>query len=570
MHFKKLLALLVSAALMLSLLAGCGNGESAVQALLKLLDGRYPNISIEIDHDLEADLRQAIRKAEAENAGDDAAVIRAALETALGSTITFRYLGDGQQGDTTFDLVFYAGSDPDKAAQAAYSQWNLVFANVPDDGKYDTSLAMVETENGVWMLVKATVDKAGTPDKPDKDDENGEDNGQQEPQEPAIPENGYEIVDDVYNVYNEEGLKAWAEAAADNPTLDCTLKDDITLTEVWTPIGTHAKPYTGIFDGDGHKISGLNATTSSQYSGLFGYIKGATVKNLALDAPTVSCSHSNGYAGGVAAYMQDSTIENCQVSDGSISCTDNESTAGGIVGYVHIFDLQADENVVKNCQVSGVTISAKYSGGVAGTTSDGNSRIENCEVSGSIITSQVSDKSYNGNAGGIVGSQGQSTTQNCFAHGNIILATGPSGRAGGVVGSLSGNSTTLCITACGSTGNTIKATATQDGSAAGGVVGYTNGGTVTACFSADDTITGPEGDPRAGGVVGACSNAQGNSVEDCYWSNNLNDDVGYKGTGVLDNHLVDGKTVTWSTVADAMGDYWQDNGPDRCPALKDQ
>ena len=418
---------------------------------------------------------------------------------------------------------------------------------------------MVETENGVWMLVKATVDKAGTPDKPDKDDD------EPETQEPAIPESGYEIVNGVYNVYNEKGLKAWAEAAG-------TLKDDITLAEVWTPIGTSSRSsYTGTFDGGGHKILNLNVNTSSQYSGLFGYIKNATVKHLTLDAPTVSCSSYNGYAGGVAAYMQNSTIENCQVSGGSISCTDNTSTAGGIVGSVYIYNPQAEKNVVKNCQVSGVTISAKYAGGVAGTTADKNSRIENCEVSRCEITSQVSSStSYNGNAGGIVGSQGQSTTQNCFAHGNFIRATGPSGRAGGVVGSLSGNSTTLCITACGSTGNTVEAALSQDGSAAGGVVGYMNIGTVTACFSADDTITGPEGDPRAGGVVGACGNAQGSRVERCYWSNNLNVDVGYKGTGVLDNHLVDGKTVTWSTVAADMGNCWQDRGPDSYPTLKKQ
>lgn len=170
MRFKRILALLLAAALALAVLVGCGGGQqSAAQALLKLLDGKYPNISIEIDPELEADLRQAIRKAEAENAGDDAAVIRAALETALGSTITFRYLGDGQKGDTAFDLVFYAGSDPDKAAQAAYSQWNATFSNVPADGKYDTSLAMVETNSGVWMLVKATVEKAGTVDKPDSE-----------------------------------------------------------------------------------------------------------------------------------------------------------------------------------------------------------------------------------------------------------------------------------------------------------------------------------------------------------------------------------------------------------------
>lgn len=166
MRFKRLLALLLAAALALAVLVGCGSGQqSAAQALLKLLDGKYPNISVELDPDLEADLRQAISQAEAENAGDDAAAIRAALEKLVGSTVTFRNLGDGQQGDTTFDLVFYAGTDPDKAAQAAYSQWNIVFANVPDDGKYGTGLAMVETENGIWMLVKATVEKAGTEDK---------------------------------------------------------------------------------------------------------------------------------------------------------------------------------------------------------------------------------------------------------------------------------------------------------------------------------------------------------------------------------------------------------------------
>ena len=176
MQLKKLLALLLSAALALSLLAGCG-GESVARSLLALLDGKYANVSVEMDPDLEADLRQAIRTAESENAGDDAAVIRAALETLLGSKVTFRKLREGQQGDTAFDLIFYAGADPDKAAQSAYSQWNGTFSNLPDDGLYTAALAQVQTENGVWLLVQATVDKAGTVDKPDKDDDEPEDPG---------------------------------------------------------------------------------------------------------------------------------------------------------------------------------------------------------------------------------------------------------------------------------------------------------------------------------------------------------------------------------------------------------
>ena len=97
MYLKKLLALLLSAALALSLLAGCG-GESVARSLLNLLDGKYANVSVEMDPDLEADLRQAIRTAESENAGDDAAVIRAALETLLGSKVTFRKLGGRPAG----------------------------------------------------------------------------------------------------------------------------------------------------------------------------------------------------------------------------------------------------------------------------------------------------------------------------------------------------------------------------------------------------------------------------------------------------------------------------------------
>lgn len=42
-----------------------------------------------------------------------------------------------------------------------------VFAALPDDGVYSSGFAMVEMENGYAILVKATVDKAGTEDKPD-------------------------------------------------------------------------------------------------------------------------------------------------------------------------------------------------------------------------------------------------------------------------------------------------------------------------------------------------------------------------------------------------------------------
>ena len=163
MRFKRLLALLLAAALALSLLAGCGGGknQSLSQMLLNLLDGQYQNVSVEIDSDLEAKLRQAISESETDEE------LRAALGQLLGGGISFQRLGSGRQGDSAWTLIIYPGTDPDAAARSVYLDLDKVFAALPDDGVYSSGFAMVEMENGYAILVRATVDKAGTEDKPD-------------------------------------------------------------------------------------------------------------------------------------------------------------------------------------------------------------------------------------------------------------------------------------------------------------------------------------------------------------------------------------------------------------------
>ena len=110
---KKLLALLLAAALALSLLAGCGGkNQSLAQIILNLLDNQYTNVTVEIDPDLEAALRKAVSGAETKEE------IRAALEELLGPGISFRLLGDGQKGDTAWNLILYPGNDPDAAGRS--------------------------------------------------------------------------------------------------------------------------------------------------------------------------------------------------------------------------------------------------------------------------------------------------------------------------------------------------------------------------------------------------------------------------------------------------------------------
>ena len=135
---------------------------------------------------------------------------------------------------------------------------------------------------------------------------------------------GYSYDNNTYTVYTADGLKAWAEAAQSDFSLNCILAADITLPTVaegesnWTPIGTHDhyyNRYTGTFDGGGHTITGLTINQSgTDHVGLFGCIGGrGTVKNLTLENVNI-IGHDN--VGGVAVYNDmGATITACYWSN---------------------------------------------------------------------------------------------------------------------------------------------------------------------------------------------------------------------------------------------------------------
>ena len=124
---------------------------------------------------------------------------------------------------------------------------------------------------------------------------------------------GYVIESGVYKVHDAKGLKAFAdEVNGGNESLNCTLTDDINLTEPnWTPIGSYSdydsNGYTGIFDGDGHTISGLQISSTGNNIGLFGRVNGGTVENLNLANVSVSGYY---YVGGVVGSNY-ATITGC-------------------------------------------------------------------------------------------------------------------------------------------------------------------------------------------------------------------------------------------------------------------
>ena len=126
---------------------------------------------------------------------------------------------------------------------------------------------------------------------------------------------GYSIQDDgSYMVYNADGLLAWNKAAQKDESINCTLTADIDMTgREWTRLGTWPG-YSGIFNGQGYRITGLNF--SAETTKLFGLLNGrGVIKNLQLI--DVNLYGSSGSAAGIVEQNEGKIIA-CSVT-GKIS-----------------------------------------------------------------------------------------------------------------------------------------------------------------------------------------------------------------------------------------------------------
>ena len=131
----------------------------------------------------------------------------------------------------------------------------------------------------------------------------------------AAEDLGYSIQNDgSYTVYNADGLLAWNKAAQKDESINCTLTADIDLTgKDWTRIGTWPG-YSGVFNGQGHRITGLNFSAAT--TELFGLLNvRGVIKNLQLI--DVNLYGSSGSAAGIVEQNKGQIIA-CSVT-GKIS-----------------------------------------------------------------------------------------------------------------------------------------------------------------------------------------------------------------------------------------------------------
>ena len=122
---------------------------------------------------------------------------------------------------------------------------------------------------------------------------------------------GYKEEVKNFEIGTEADLLAFADYVNSNREANGVLTADIALSNTWqSPIGIDGAPFTGTFDGQGHKITGFQGTGAGKF-GLFGFISNATVKNFSIDG-TLAVTGATGT--GAIGWSSASRISNVHYS----------------------------------------------------------------------------------------------------------------------------------------------------------------------------------------------------------------------------------------------------------------
>lgn len=173
------------------------------------------------------------------------------------------------------------------------------------------------------------------------------------------------------------------------------LGSDIVVDGSLATIFNSSTIFKGHFDGDGHTISGFTIS-GNNYSGLFGNMFGATVKNLVLKDVKFNVSRGETYLGSLSGYAKNCTIENVTVENVEFTYSGRSSATAIIGGFVG----EAENCTITNCSVKNIKTvisSAQLKVKVGGFVGlNDKSLIENCHVNGSVEATIT----YNANTDG--------------------------------------------------------------------------------------------------------------------------------------------------------------------------
>ena len=305
-----------------------------------------------------------------------------------------------------------------------------------------------------------------------------------------------------------------------------------TSSEKSAPIGNSSdNSFAGTFDGkkfDGqnYTISGFATDPYANGAGLFGYVKGGTIKNVNMSGTTINNGGSiyhgmiagvleggtitdctvqgwvwgSEYVGGVVGRISGaSTITNCTVLDGSQVNWNGASGAsqtrtGGIVGGIDGGSFEVEiSNCTNNAIIENKNGGTYGFGGIVGYNSGQTVNITSCTNNGEIKgTSET---------GGIIGYTDNSTIKDCTNNAKV----GGVDNVGGIVGKICAGSVENCINK-----GAVSAT-----SQAGGIIGNTNGVTVKNCKNETGGTVTATGNAAVGGIVGGLNDGGTLVIEKC-------------------------------------------------------
>lgn len=287
------------------------------------------------------------------------------------------------------------------------------------------------------------------------------------------------------------------------------LTTDIHVTaDIWTPLGTTAKPFLGNFDGNGHSITGTLNLNNNDY----------------------------GFFGRIADNTSPITIKNLTVN-ADVSAT-GKKYIGGIIGSIRISSSKGDAITIENCHFNGHLTAGEYVGGIVGSPnidSGANQaaivEIKNCTTRGSITTDGAT-----ATTGGIIGiARDRSVVSSCI---NYAELTGTGSTIGGIVGNNTNGTIKDCtnygkIDGIRSIGGIVGNVATSSSSTST-FIGNNNYGTIGSASASN-----------VGGIAGTGGTSSG--IESYTNNTNYSEDI-------AGNSFVGGLWGSWSATGSDNND----------------
>lgn len=259
--------------------------------------------------------------------------------------------------------------------------------------------------------------------------------------------------EDPYLISTAEDMKSFAEDINSGKNADKCYKltADIDLGGMdWTPVGLgiKVKPFKGVFDGNGKKITGLSVKDSGDFLGLFGYSQG-TIKNLTVSGyvtnTSTSASGNHGdddFIGGVVGFNAGTIAD---VDSNVVVDASGANNVGGIAGFntsgkwVDSRDkgdekgteefIAGAEGRILRCSNAGFVAGRMKVGGIVGENAG---TVEECCNKGTVVNM----KTFGGSGvGGIAGRNGNNNVKyetgiikSCYNAGTVVLDCYNTGR----------------------------------------------------------------------------------------------------------------------------------------------